>query len=195
MLVSCIMPTIKGREELIKLAKKCFDNQDYLERELVIVEDEGTIGHKLNLGCERGKGSILIRWDDDDWSSPTRITDQINRLLVSKKSLTGYNEIYFWNTLTKTASWYRGARNYCLGASMCFIRSFWEANHFLDASYGEDLEFYKKAKAANDVIAVPAEHMLVARIHGTNTSSAKIKFPPVPIERLPKQFFDDLNGG
>lgn len=195
MLVSCIMPTVKDREHLIKLAKKCFDNQDYLERELIIIEDEGTIGHKLNLGCERAKGNILIRWDDDDWSSLMRITDQVTRLLDSKKSLTGYNEIYFWNMITNTASWYRGARNYCLGTSMCFLRTFWEQNHFLNSSYGEDLEFYNKAKAANDVIAVPANQLMVARIHGTNVSSGKCKYAPVPIESLSKQFFIDMNGG
>jgi len=115
-------------------------------------------------------------------------------LLHSKKKLTGYNSIYFWNMLTQSASFYRGALNYCLGTSMCFTRDYWESNKFPEKNIGEDLDFQKKAKAENNVISIPADQMMVARIHGNNTGSGKVNFPVVPKEKLPKEFFAAIGG-
>ena len=193
-LVSVIMPTLSNREALRSLATKCFLQQDYPNKELILVEDEGTIGYKLNLGCERAKGNLFCRFDDDDWSAPNRLTDQVNRLISNNKNLTGYRSIYFWDDSKKQASYYHGAPNYCLGTSMLFTRKYWESNKFPLANIGEDLFFQRKAKQENDVISIEADQMMVARLHGSNISSGRIAFPVVDKNKLPQAFFDAIGG-
>ena len=91
-LISCIMPTMRGRERLAELAIECWASQDYSERELVLVLDEGmaspwlpgghayrfvetpgraTIGEKFNAGVVVAPGST--KWNlsakyDEVWS-------------------------------------------------------------------------------------------------------------------------------
>ena len=194
------MPTTVGREPLMALAGQCFIQQDWPEKELIIVYEEPfTIGAKLNRACELAKGDILIRWDSDDWSATTRITDQVNRLIQNQKSISGYNSMYFWDMLKNRASKYTGTTDYSLGTSLCFTRKYWEANRFKEdtknGSYGEDLFFQEKARADKNTLSIQADQMMVARLHGSNCSSNKVVFPVVPIEALPKQFFTDMNGG
>lgn len=188
MLVSAIMPTTESRRELRNLAIDCFNNQEWDEKELIVIESPDSIGNKLNQACKQAKGDILIRWDDDDWSDFTRIKEQVHRLLVHQKQLTGYYTMYFWDMNKKLASEYRGVKNYCLGTSMCFTRDYWNSNKFLDCSYGEDLHFQAKARGEKTVISVPAKNMMVARIHGSNTGSSKCAFPVKPTEVLPEEF-------
>lgn len=194
MLVSCIMPTSETRTGLRALACKCFLKQDWPDKELIIVDDNVSLGEKLNVACERAKGDILIRFDDDDWSAPNRISDQVKRLQDYPVDVTGYNSIYFWDIRDNTASRYRGAKTYCLGTSLCFKRSYWESNKFQHINFGEDLYFQKKATDEQKIVSVDADQLMVARIHNNNTGSSRIKFGQVPKEKLPKEFFIDLGG-
>jgi glycosyltransferase involved in cell wall biosynthesis len=50
-----------------------------------------SIGAKRNLGCEAARGEIIAHWDDDDYSAPGRLEDQVRRILTSGKAVTGYN--------------------------------------------------------------------------------------------------------
>ncbi|HEX5104303.1 MAG TPA: glycosyltransferase, partial [Pirellulaceae bacterium] len=96
-LVSCIMPTGDRREFAI-LAIRCFLEQDYGQKELVIVDDgaiplaadelnnpqircirlsaRASIGAKRNLACREARGAIIVQWDDDDWHGPRRLSRQ-----------------------------------------------------------------------------------------------------------------------
>jgi hypothetical protein len=194
MLVSAIMPTTFSRKHFWGDAAEWFNNQDWTEKELIVIHDESlTVGEKLNQGIEQAKGDIIIRWDDDDWSCRYRITDQVNRLLSNHKSLTGYNSMYFWDDTNKRASHYWGAPDYCLGTSMCFLKKYWEANRFEHISKGEDLYFQKKAKVEKDIISVPADKMMVARLHGNNTSSSIMQFPMIDRNKLSEEFLRRMN--
>src|ERR1035441_7854207 len=98
MLVSAIMPT-GDRRHLLPLAIRAFVQQDWPEKELIVIDDgkdcvadlfigvagvkycslDGgrlRIGAKLNIACQHAGGDILVRWDDDDWSAPNRIGDR-----------------------------------------------------------------------------------------------------------------------
>lgn len=195
MLVSVLMPTTANRKDLSKLALQCFHNQNWEEKELIVLDGIDTIGSKLNRGCEQAKGSIILRWDDDDWSFPFRITDQVSRILSHKKSLTGYYQIYFWDAANNRASQYGGgARDYCLGTSMCFTKDYWKSNPFQDTSIGEDFFFQKKARADKQAISLPANQAMVARLHKLNTSSNRVRFPQVNKELLNPEFFEQLGG-
>lgn len=189
MLVSCLMPTTDSRKELRKLAIKCFNSQDWEEKELIVIEGNDPIGTKLNQACSQAKGDILVRWDDDDWSAPNRISEQLK--LLGSYQMTGYHTMFFWDIILKRASIYKGARDYCLGTSMCFTRKYWDGIKFPDISMGEDLAFQKKARAEKAIISIEANQMMVARLHGKNTGSNRHRFPEVAKEKLPNLFWEE----
>lgn len=69
-MISCIVPTTKTRTGFIGQAVSCFLAQTYPDKELIIIAGEETMGKKLNSGIERAKGSLIQKWDDDDYYGP-----------------------------------------------------------------------------------------------------------------------------
>ena len=83
-LESCIMPTV-NRQKFIPYAIEYFLQQDYLNTELIIIDDGlesakhlipnhskikyfyseplGIIGIKRNKACEKAKGEIIMHWE------------------------------------------------------------------------------------------------------------------------------------
>jgi glycosyltransferase involved in cell wall biosynthesis len=126
-LVSCIMPTY-NRRALLPLAARLFLEQDYPNRELIVVDDgerpagdllpqapnvryfhfdtRCTIGAKRNFACEQARGSIIAHWDDDDWYGPERLRYQVAPLLAGQADVTGLENAFvleslegrFWTT-------------------------------------------------------------------------------------------------
>jgi glycosyltransferase involved in cell wall biosynthesis len=118
MLVSAIMPTA-DRAAYAPLALDCFLRQTWTERELVVIDDgaesiaglfagvplvrhtrftvKSTVGEKRNAGVNFARGEVVVHWDDDDWSAPDRIEEQVGRLLASGKAITGYHRILYWD--------------------------------------------------------------------------------------------------
>jgi len=125
-LVSCIMPTYE-RRRYIPQALQSFLQQDYPNRELIIVDDgkdaigdlvervpnvryfhvaRTSIGAKRNLACKHAAGEIIAHWDDDDWYSPDRLRYQVMPILAGKADLTGLENAFvlalprgeFWTT-------------------------------------------------------------------------------------------------
>jgi glycosyltransferase involved in cell wall biosynthesis len=128
-LVSCIMPTYE-RRRYVPQALQSFMQQDYPNRELIIVDDgrdrigdlvEGlpnvryfyvprtSIGAKRNLACKHAAGAIIAHWDDDDWYSPDRLRYQVMPILAGKADVTGLENAFvlelprgdFWTTEAK----------------------------------------------------------------------------------------------
>lgn len=125
-LVSCIMPTYE-RRRYVPQALQSFLQQDYPNRELIIVDDgkdairdlveeqpnvqyfhvaRTTIGAKRNLACKHAAGEIIAHWDDDDWYSPDRLRYQVMPIIAGKADLTGLENAFvlelphgeFWTT-------------------------------------------------------------------------------------------------
>jgi hypothetical protein len=97
-LVSCLMVT-RNRPQLALRAVSSFLGQTYPNRELVIVDEsetdwspqlpesdkirwhhipsgKGPLGKMRNLSLQLAAGSVVMQWDDDDWSHPDRIMRQ-----------------------------------------------------------------------------------------------------------------------
>ncbi len=121
------MPTW-NRRRFVPLALQSFLNQDYPNRELIIVDDgaepveeltdgvprvhyirlsgRASIGAKRNLACQRAQGGIIAHWDDDDWYSPDRLRYQAVPILTGQADLTGLENAFvmqlpdgdFWTT-------------------------------------------------------------------------------------------------
>lgn len=220
MLVSCIMPTC-DRRAFIPSAIACYLAQDWPDKELIVVDDgmdrvedllryvsgakyfffreenlpahrpRTPIGTKRNYACERASGEVIVHWDDDDWSAPERISDQVARLLESGKSVTGYHDLLFWDQRRNEASRYSNASAvYAAGSSLCYRREYWNANRFKPTSFGEDNDFVYRARDKQEIIAVDGGQMMVARTHEQNTSKRDARdWPAIPTSEIPAAFF------
>jgi glycosyltransferase involved in cell wall biosynthesis len=191
-MVTCLCLT-RNRREWLPKAIEAFLAQTYEQRELLIVADgedisdlipsdprvrvlispDGAkIGSKRNQGCAAAAGEIIVHWDDDDYSAPGRIAEQVARLQESGRSVTGYSSMRF----TDGERWWLNTNTPlgCFDTSLCYSREFWAAHHFDEISDGEGESFRRAAVIADDLIAVPANAMMHATIHPGNTSARVI---------------------
>jgi O-antigen biosynthesis protein len=134
--------------------------------QLIHLQDKRNIGEKRNYGCERAQGEVICHWDDDDWSAPGRVADQVQRL--EETSVTGYHSMRF----TDGARWwqYRGTPDYALGTSLCYLRSWWKLHPFEARHVGEDNYFVSNARKHRALKSVDAGELMHATIHQSNTS-------------------------
>src|SRR5512137_858450 len=162
-LVTCIMPTA-NRREFVPAAVACWREQAYRNKELVILDDGEdrikdciepderitylavspriSIGEKRNWCCRLAQGEIICHWDDDDWSAPERISDQVARLLESGKPITGYGTLLFWDVDAARAKRYKATvKNYVCGTTLCYRRELWQKHPFKDKTTSEDNAF------------------------------------------------------
>jgi O-antigen biosynthesis protein len=189
-LVSCVCPTTGARLPFLKQAIACFLAQDYSNKELLIVTDSTNsvgihrhlaeapaivtcihrpiqLGAKRNAINEQARGEIICHFDDDDWSAPGRISDQIEHLRAGGKPVTGYARMKF----TDGSSWWRYKDPlYPLGTSLCYLKSWWETHRFYDTQVGSDTVLIHAAQLAGEVHAVECGDMMFARVHGGNTN-------------------------
>jgi hypothetical protein len=181
-----------------------------------------TIGELRNLAIQAeadwwGFGSdIFAHFDDDDWSHPNRLAEQVALLQSSGADLVGYNEALFWDTrripirdldavVGRTCdtgfsrpnpgqAWlYRNQAppNYVLGSSMLYWRKTWKAHPFDAISHGEDERFRVKCgkvAAVSSIVLRPfvQESRLICSIHGGNTSPFDPARSPAMCKRAPE---------
>ncbi len=192
-LVTCLCLT-KNRREWLPAAIDSFLASTYPNRELLIlnsgidvldlVPDDGrislihrdpglTIGELRNHGVKMAAGEIIAHWDDDDYSAPDRINDQVTRLMFSGKAVTGYSSMVFESD---TEKWmFTALSNFAIGTSLCYRRDFALANPFPPIQVGEDAQFCNKARDMKQLVSVPAMDMMRASIHPGNTSPRILK--------------------
>jgi glycosyltransferase involved in cell wall biosynthesis len=210
--VSLVCPT-HNRYKYLPIALRCFTQQRYLNVELIIVDDSTETaswllpqddrirlvrlsgrmptGTKRNIGAEQAKGDIIANWDDDDWSSPHRIEDQVQRLVTTGKGVTGYNATVVYDETT--GKFYRnngGPPYYASGTSQCYLKSWWRQHPYPECSYGEDSVFARAARLADQCAIVDPGRMMVARKHANNTDIVHLErlmyYPP---ENVSLEFF------
>lgn len=192
-LVTCICPTMPSRREWLPKAIACFMAQTYANRRMLIVTDGNrmeqsavipqderislaldappgiSLGAKRNLCCELAEGEIIAHFDDDDWSAPGRLADQVNRLASTGKSVTGYHSMLFMDG----ANWWRNANSptvWAYDSSLCYLKSFWMRHPFSEISDGLEAEFRRAAIREREFISVDAGDLMYATIHSENTS-------------------------
>lgn len=192
-LVSCLCLT-RNRREWLPKALECFLRQDYPNRELIIVPDmpedlielprderirvlppiyhHQVVGTKRNRGCAAGTGDLIALWDDDDYSSPARLTHQVRELLAAGLSVHGFHSMKF----TDGRRWWRysGASSFVLGTSLTFKRSWWQKHPFRDVQCGQDEQFAQIANASGELVSEPDAGFMYATIHPKNTARRRV---------------------
>jgi glycosyltransferase involved in cell wall biosynthesis len=187
-LISCIMP-VRNRQEFIAGALACYRAQTWHRKELIIVDNSDepirravvdyvdryeyvgpepkTVGWMRNRCCENAAGELIAHWDSDDWSHPNRLTEQYKLIIAQQAGLVGYRSMPFIDEDRREAWIYEGERNFALGTSFFYSRTFWRAHKFGNLAVAEDGDLLQRVGGA---VSVPAKDRMVARIHGANTS-------------------------
>ena len=218
--VTVICPTYNRRRYLPSMIA-CFLSQTFTDSELIILDDgtdnvadlipynpriryirlEGprrTTGAKRNICCEQAQGEFIIHFDDDDWSAPSRITDQVSKLERSGKQVMTYHNMLYWNMSTHKI--YRYHPVYCVsphGATFCYRKTWWESHKFDDIMVGEDTNLGYGASRVGQLVGVNAEKLMVIRAHNKNTCTSSSAMgtkdiPETSLNEIPPEFFTSL---
>lgn len=218
--VSGVLPVGYG-DRFFRVAMTAFLSQDYPgELELVIVDNSDEpiqallleddrikyirserkpVGALRNIGTEQATGEIIVSIDEDDWSGPNRISTQVNRLVLTGKSVTGFHDLFYYDTSDcKTYRYFyepnkRPHEPYACGSSQMYLKAWWTRHRFPSTGI-EDYQFGKEALHANQLDSISGDDYLVARAHGASVCPATQlgrhrQFPAVPKEDLPAAFF------
>ncbi len=216
-LVSCIMPT-RNRRAFVPLAITYFLRQDYLKRELVIVDDgadpiadlvpddpsihylrmhrKRTLGATRNVACDAAQGELILHWDDDDWMASWRISYQVEGLCRSGADICGVNRLCYLDLRDRSAWQYTypdGRRPYVCDSTMCYPKDFWRRNPFPDVPKGAELAFLWN-DTPKHIAALEDDGFYIGLIHTTNKSPMEVRGPrwsPYPVERIQARMGDD----
>ena len=156
------MPTY-NRRAFLPHAIRYFLQQDYSQKELIIIDDgtdnisdlvpvndciryyrldkKITLGAKMNLACTYAKGNIIVNWDDDDWYAERRLSYQVTALKETGTSVCGINKLLYYDLGSRKGYQYiypDNQRVWLLGSSLCFTRELWYKNPFADINVGMD---------------------------------------------------------
>jgi hypothetical protein len=133
-----------------------------------------TIGALRNAANSRVESDIIIHWDDDDWSAPWRIEDQVSLLTCGKRDAVGYRTGLFWDSRTDRAgAWIytNPDKKYCLGTSLCYWLLTWQAKPFENVQRGEDRRFITGLNTVGlDGSRMADEPAIICAIHEGNGS-------------------------
>ena len=212
-----------NRQALADRAVRCYLSQTYEPRQLLIWDTGSTpyqlpdippdngrritlvhcehtpplkIGQLRNqaLGFGRG-GEIICHWDDDDWSAPERIADQVRLLTESGCDAVGYREMVFWRSprevraasdmsaaalesgasseLLPGEAWlYRNTDpKYIISTSLCYWRKTWERVPFADTQVREWKPWFDGGVQTFGALdqTLGGGPKMIAEIHGGNT--------------------------
>src|SRR5271157_2458557 len=191
-LVSCVMPTF-NRREFIPRAIRCFLQQDWPNRELVILDDgtdpvidlipnDPSIHYhrygekqcnaiKRNRLGELAQGEYILHFDDDDWHSPARITRQISPLIGDSNFKTsGTSKIYYYKRGQKKAYQYTGKKEIWLGG-IAYAKAFWQEHRFdANPAPGEDTRWLRAHVPVEQRCDLADPALFICAIHDHNDS-------------------------
>ena len=206
------MPTA-DRRRFVPPAIHNFQAQDYPNKELIILDDgkdsvadlvpndpriryirtqqKQTLGVKRNECVKASRGSLIMHWDDDDWSAPHRMRYQVESLLREGAELCGLRQMLF-HDLKSGDTWLYNypptLRLWLAGGSLLYTRDFWQHAPFPNLQVGEDTRFVWSQRNPR-LVVLPDYQFYVAMIHPDNTSPKPCSGPywsrwPEDIKRI-----------
>jgi hypothetical protein len=190
-LASCIMPTF-NRRAFVPRALRSFLCQDYMRRELIVVDD-GTdaiedllpvdprvryfrlgerqnVGAKRNFACQHARGTFVLHWDDDEWYAPSRIRVQVNALRNSPARVSGTSVAFFYNENSDRAFRYSlGGHGAGWMGALAYPLAVWKERPFDCVAIAEDVRFISRVPVSLR-LDLRDPSLYVASIHSSNTS-------------------------
>ena len=193
-LISCLCVTHE-KPDILKRVIRCFNDQSYPNKQLVIVYEEAdkpthlfierqtfgrdakvvkidaatklTLGELRNISVKEADGSYVCQWDDDDWYDADRLTEQMKHIQLHGKSGCILSRWIVFDATTQKA--YLPKRYTWEGSIMC-KREVMLQNPYSPLIKGEDtsvIQFLFKRGALSIIDDMP--HLYVYIYHGGNT--------------------------
>ncbi len=164
-LVSCLTATY-GRPILLGECIKCFLDQDYDNKELIVLNDQqsvelvldqdypnikllnhprrfNSLGEKRNYLKMLGNGELFCIWDDDDLYMPWRIRESV-RLMKSEGNKYDIIKARLAFMSTHNSS-YIVTQN-LFHSQACVAKEYMDKTNYPNISVGEDMKFEEKAR-------------------------------------------------
>ena len=188
-LVSCLCITHQ-RVPMLRRAVGCFLAQTWPERELVVLHEDTdhatrdfvaklahplirthvvpasphiTLGGKRRISIDVARGRYVATWDDDDWSAPTRLQQQIEGMRGVGQAVCTLERWIVHDQLLGQ-SWLSQARTW--EASLVAERAVMP--RYEDGERGTDRVSMDVLLAAGHVTALRAPHLYIYLYHGGN---------------------------
>ncbi len=160
--------------------------------------DRMPVGALRNLGTSYATGEVCMTIDEDDWSGPERVSEQVARLISTGKAVTGFHSIYYFDMSNGGTYKYHYEPNrphqpYACGSSQCYTKAWWDEHKFPETGI-EDYAFQLEALQHNQLDSVDGAQLLVARAHDSSVCTptqlgVHRQFPAVPKHDLPAEFY------
>jgi glycosyltransferase involved in cell wall biosynthesis len=187
-LVTAVMLTghCAARRPLAAVSIEAFCQQTYPHRELLILNQsdvpiapgvdnirevfiaEQPIGTLRNRGLEIAQGDYIITWDDDDWSGPRRIEEQLQWCPDGGCCIL---DSYVTLKLPGYASFIHSCRGYKLGCCVGTILHARTDFRYPDIARGEDSAFATHFQRANKLRKIANNPLMYVRSwHAYNAS-------------------------
>ena len=145
------------------------------------------LGLKRNFCCEHARGEVIAHWDDDDWSHPQRLAEQIE-ILNTGAQVTGYFAMPF-DGPGDQAWMYQSHEQYALGTSLTYRKSWWQKHRFPAEQIGEDTAFVRNSLRV--LISRDGRERMVATSHPQNTSPRLLRgrqWKPINRNEFPPEY-------
>lgn len=97
------------------------------------------LGDKLNIGIGRTTGSILMKWDDDDFYGPRYVDRSVRALRMTKAQVVFAQPFLVFDANSRRLHVTDETR--CSGATLTFRRTLWEQVPFRAVDEATDSEF------------------------------------------------------
>jgi len=148
------------RSQLLEVVVACFLQQRSVHRlELVILDDSlspvsgwirdtcdvvdvsrgMSLGEKLNIGASRSCGSILMKWDDDDFYGPGYVDRSVQALQTTGAQVVFAQPFLIFDATSGRLCLTDSTR--CSGATLTLRRALWESVPFRAVQEATDSEF------------------------------------------------------
>lgn len=190
-LVSCVCIT-RGFPEHVEATIRCFEQQTYPDKELVVVHDGaaseeavatfekagarvfGMLGVPLgmlrNKAVEESRGKYVAQWDDDDLSVPDRIEFQLAALQVKKANACVLRRYILWDE--RNGQFYRSfPRAAGWESSLVAERAAVLRLRYPPVKLSEDRQMMARMATAYRVLVIDEPDKYVYRYHGRNACS------------------------
>lgn len=206
----------KNRPLLALRAEKAFRAQTYPNKQLLVwdnsdqepllpvVGDVVQLDHPgQSIGAYRNhandyavrymRADIIMHWDDDDWSHPARMEEQVELLMrqANGVQIVGYRDMLFWRTVDVESdddplhvtlyedawAYTHGKPTFCVGTSLAYSVREWKGRPFPLNSNGEDTQWQAGMPSLGVTLfggdGASARHLrprMIAAVHGHNTT-------------------------
>lgn len=177
-LVTCICLT-KDRPQFLKRAIDSYRSQTYQNKAFMLLDAAlpdyrgRTIGGLRNYLVDRSEPGLIAHFDDDDWSSPTRLAEQVAFLEETGAEVVGYRDMPFHDERSDCVLFYdsRQPTGYAVGTSLLYRREVWERVPFPD-QMEEDTAWQRSVGVENikSQSSIAGGIKMFATIHKGNTS-------------------------